>query len=64
VTYHDVAVSYNLKAFGTTRMIVGVNNAGDKQPPLAYQFQTNGNVDVQTYDTIGRRWFVRVEQTF
>ena len=64
VTYHDVAVSYNLKAFGTTRVIAGVNNAGDKQPPLAYQFQTNGNVDVQTYDTIGRRWFVRVEQSF
>jgi iron complex outermembrane receptor protein len=64
VTYHDVAVSYNLKAFGTTRLIAGVNNVGDKQPPLAYQFQVNGNVDVQTYDTIGRRWFVRVEQSF
>lgn len=64
VTYHDLAMSYSLKQFGTTKLIVGVNNAGDKQPPLAYQFQTNGNVDVQTYDTIGRRWFVRLEQTF
>lgn len=64
VTYHDLAVSYNLKAFGTTKLIAGVNNAGDKQPPLSYQFQLNGNVDVQTYDTIGRRWFVRVEQSF
>lgn len=64
VTYHDLALSYSLKALGTTKLIAGVNNVGDKQPPLAYQFQTNGNVDVQTYDTIGRRWFVRVEQTF
>ncbi len=64
VTYHDLAVSYNMKMFGNTKMILGVNNVADKQPPLAYQFQTNGNVDVQTYDTIGRRWFFRVEQSF
>jgi outer membrane receptor protein involved in Fe transport len=63
VTYHDVALSYTLKKTGT-KFVAGLNNAFDKQPPLAYQFQTNANVDVQTYDTIGRRWFMRVEQTF
>ncbi len=64
VTYHDLAMSYNLKAFGESKVILGINNLADKQPPLAYQFQTNGNVDVQTYDTIGRRWFLRLEQSF
>ncbi len=65
VTYHDLALSYGLKALGgSSKIILGVNNVADKQPPLAYQFQTNGNVDVQTYDTIGRRWFVRFEQSF
>ncbi|MBQ0959467.1 TonB-dependent receptor [Ideonella sp. 4Y11] len=63
VTYHDLALSYSMDKT-KTKVIVGVNNVGDKQPPLAYQFQLNGNVDVQTYDTIGRRWFVRLEQAF
>lgn len=63
VTYHDLVFSYDLKQTNT-KFIFGVNNVGDKQPPLAYQFQLNGNVDVQTYDTIGRRWFLRLEQTF
>ena len=63
VTYHDLALSYSLGKTGT-KFIVGVNNLSDKQPPFAYQFVINGNVDVNTYDTIGRRWFARVEQTF
>lgn len=63
VTYHDVALSYAVDK-SKTKLIVGVNNLADTQPPLAYQFQLNGNVDVQTYDTIGRRWFVRLEQSF
>jgi outer membrane receptor protein involved in Fe transport len=63
VTYHDLALSYNLDQT-KTKFIVGVNNVGDKQPPFAYQSVINGNVDVNTYDTIGRRWFARVEQSF
>jgi outer membrane receptor protein involved in Fe transport len=63
VFYHDVAFSYDMKKTGT-KFVAGVNNVFDRQPPFAYQFQVNANVDVQTYDTIGRRWFLRVEQTF
>ncbi len=63
VTYHDVALSYSLDRT-KTKFILGVNNINDKQPPFAYQFVINGNVDVNTYDTIGRRFFVRVEQAF
>jgi iron complex outermembrane recepter protein len=63
VTYHDLALSYSVDRT-KSKFIVGVNNIGDKQPPLAYQFVLNGNVDVKTYDTLGRRWFLRFEQAF
>jgi len=63
IVYNDVAVSYKHEQTGT-KLILGLNNAFDKQPPLTYQFQLNANVDVNTYDTIGRRWFARIEQSF
>jgi len=37
----------------------GVINLGDKQPPLMYSNNViNANTDVQTYDTLGRRFFL------
>jgi outer membrane receptor protein involved in Fe transport len=63
VIYHDVAASYDLKRTGT-KFMIGARNLFDKQPPLAYQFVLNGNVDVNTYDTVGRQWYVRLEQSF
>jgi len=63
VIYHDLAATYDLKKTGT-KFMVGARNVFDKQPPLAYQFVLNGNVDVNTYDTIGRQWYVRLEQSF
>jgi outer membrane receptor protein involved in Fe transport len=63
IVYNDVALSYTFEQTGT-KVLVGLNNAFDKQPPLTYQFQLNGNVDVNTYDTIGRRWFARIQQSF
>jgi iron complex outermembrane receptor protein len=63
VISHDLVATYDLKKTGTSFM-VGARNVFDKQPPLAYQFVLNGNVDVNTYDTIGRQWFVKLEQSF
>ncbi len=40
------------------RVTVGVNNLGDKQPPLAPQAWTDNNADVSTYNPIGRLWYV------
>jgi hypothetical protein len=42
-----------------------MQNMFDKLPPIFYQNNvTNANTDVQTYDTLGRRWLVSVQQTF
>jgi iron complex outermembrane receptor protein len=69
-TYHvgawvqnDVTVGYNLEALNT-RVDVGINNLGDKQPPFLYQMGPNANTDVNTYDTIGRYYWGRVTVKF
>ncbi|MBR0344966.1 MAG: TonB-dependent receptor [Rudaea sp.] len=69
-TYHvgawvqnDVTVGYNLEALNT-RVDVGINNLGDKQPPFFYQMGPNANTDVNTYDTIGRYYWGRVTVKF
>jgi iron complex outermembrane receptor protein len=63
VFYHDFTVGYTVP--GTrTGVLVGVNNAFDRDPPLMYQFVLNGNVNVETYDTVGRMFYVRVSQSF
>jgi len=60
---HDLSVGYNLSAL-KTRIDVGVDNVGDKQPPFFYQAVTNANTDVNTYDTIGRYYWGRVTVKF
>jgi outer membrane receptor protein involved in Fe transport len=62
VVYHDFALSYHMKT--GTKIVAGINNAFDKQPPQAYSFVVNANVDLNTYDAIGRYVFVRLQQTF
>ena len=62
-TRNDVSVGYNLTAL-KTRIDVGIDNIGDKQPPLFYQAVTNANTDVNTYDTIGRYYWGRVTVKF
>jgi hypothetical protein len=41
---------------------LGVNNAGDKDPPMLPQFTQYGNTGTNTaaeaYDTIGSAWYV------
>ncbi|MFO1468803.1 MAG: TonB-dependent receptor [Steroidobacteraceae bacterium] len=63
MTYVDATLGY---LFPTkTKLQIGVRNLTDKQPPILYQNNvTNANTDVQTYDTIGRRWWVGFNQKF
>ena len=62
-TYLDLTAGYSLPT--KTRLQLGVRNLGDKQPPLLYQNNvTNANTDVQTYDTIGRQYFLSLSQKF
>ena len=44
-------------------MRAGVNNLGDKDPPL-YTSYSNSNTDPSTYDVLGRRFFVGVTARF
>lgn len=63
-TYHDFAVGYTYEPW-RTGIQVGVENAFDKQPPILYQNNvTNANTDVETYDTVGRYYFVRLFASF
>ncbi|MDP8985862.1 MAG: TonB-dependent receptor [Pseudomonadota bacterium] len=60
--YEDLTVGYTLGAT-KTHLQVGVRNISDKQPPLFYQNNvTNANTDVETYDLLGRQWFVGFSQ--
>ena len=62
--YHDAAVRYSYDPTKTS-IQVGVENVFDNLPPLLYQNNvTNANTDVETYDTIGRYFFVKLTQSF
>lgn len=41
----------------------GVNNVGDKQPPV-YTSSVQANTDPSTYDVLGRRWYLGVRARF
>ena len=57
--YNDLSVSW---ADNNYSVSLGVNNVGDKQPPLLTQTSQYGSTGVNTapeaYDTIGRQWYV------
>jgi outer membrane receptor protein involved in Fe transport len=64
LTYHNVSVGYNIEPINTLVQL-GVDNVGDKQPPIYYLNNTiNANTDVNTYDTIGRYYFATVTVKF
>jgi len=64
VVTHNLTFGYNIQAINT-RIDVGVDNIGDKQPPLFYaNTTTNANIDINTYDPIGRFYFARVTVKF
>jgi len=56
-TYHNLAIGYSVP-FLHTKFRVGVDNVGDKQPPIVYQNNSlNGNTDERTFDTVGRYYW-------
>jgi len=64
VTYLDLSLGYTIAATNT-KVQFGILNLSDKQPPILYLNNVvNANTDVNTYDTIGRRWFASVTQKF
>ena len=56
--YNDLSLGWSEGPYSVT---VGVNNVGDKQPPLLTQTSQYGITGVNTapeaYDTIGRQWY-------
>ena len=62
--YHNLTAGYNIEPLNT-RVDVGVDNLSDKQPSIIYQNNAlNGNVDPNTFDTIGRFYWARVTVKF
>jgi outer membrane receptor protein involved in Fe transport len=63
-TYHNLQVGYKLEAFNA-KLQLGVDNVGDKQPPIIYQNNSlNGNTDERTFDTVGRYYWTSATITF
>jgi iron complex outermembrane recepter protein len=64
VIYLNATVGYNVKQT-KTKLLAGMQNIADKQPPILYLNNvTNANTDVSTYDLLGRRFFVAIQQKF
>ena len=61
--YHDVSLSYDVKPMHT-RVILGVNNVFDKQPPMLYDNNAAYNVDELNFDLIGRYYWARAVVSF
>ncbi|MEO6690231.1 MAG: TonB-dependent receptor [Dokdonella sp.] len=63
-TYNDIQFGYNIEPINT-RIDVGVNNVGDKQPPFLYANNTNNaNTDPSDFDLMGRYYWGRVTVKF
>ena len=62
--YNDIQFGYNIESLNT-RIDVGVNNVGDKQPPFLYANNTlNANTDPSDFDLMGRFYFGRITVKF
>jgi iron complex outermembrane receptor protein len=61
-TYHSVQVSYNVSDWDT-RFTFGIQNVGDKAPPISTQAFAN-SFDATTYEVPGRFPYFRVSKTF
>jgi outer membrane receptor protein involved in Fe transport len=63
--YVDLGAGYAVKE-GTLRGLslqVGVDNVGDKAPPIFPTWQ-QANTDPSQYDVLGRRYYVRLQYAF
>ena len=63
VIYHSLQLGYNVPLLHT-RFDFGVDNLFDHAPPLVYQNGGNYNVDVSTYDAMGRYYWARATLKF
>jgi outer membrane receptor protein involved in Fe transport len=64
IIYLNATVGYTVKQT-RTKVLAGMQNIADKQPPIFYQNNvTNANTDVSTYDLLGRRFFIALQQKF
>ena len=63
IVYHNLSFGYNLAPINT-RFDVGIDNVTNKQPPLYYNAVTNANIDINTYDPIGRFYWARATIKF
>jgi outer membrane receptor protein involved in Fe transport len=62
--YHNVSLGYNIEPLNTS-VQVGVDNLTDKTPQIFYQNNViNANVDVNTYDTVGRFFWAKLTVKF
>ena len=62
--YNDFSLGYEIAPINT-KLQVGVNNAFDKQPPIFTQnVVINANTDVNTYDVVGRYYWVNATVKF
>ncbi|MDB5467429.1 MAG: TonB-dependent receptor [Phenylobacterium sp.] len=59
--YFDIDAGWKINDMFEIR--AGVNNVGDKQPPV-YTSQIEANTDPSTYDVLGRRYFVGLKARF
>lgn len=62
-SYFDLAGSYDFDLFGgSTRIVAGINNILDEDPPAHGLFNTatysNGNTIPSTWDPLGRYWHI------
>ncbi len=63
-TYHDVQVNWrNPFGFEGLGLTAGVNNIGDKDPPICVSCSLNG-YDAGTYDIPGQFWYVQASYKF
>lgn len=61
-TYHSVQVTYSLTE-SDTRLTWGMQNVGDKRPPIAWQAFAN-SFDPTTYEVPGRFTYLRISKIF
>ena len=61
--YNNVSASYAFTPYHTT-VSIGVDNLGNRLPPMFYQWGSNGNTDAYTYDLVGRYYWMRATLSF
>ena len=61
----DISGGYTFKGIAKgVRVLGGVNNIGNKLPPLAPQAFPDNNADVATYSPLGRLWYLTASVKF